>query len=388
MKAKGKFGKLALLAVATSLLSLSTLATAESDAALGIRASAATVPTNIPGIHTYAEPPKGFNPVTATDEELATYGFPPRPDKQAEPGHYAMWERAMKAAKIRWNGELKPLPGREHAPVPAGSSPLPEAVQSETSAPQRISTVNASGVMLTNKQTKWSNKASFDDISTIMTVPTAELPFDISSCTASDYKEFSFVGIDSMVSAMGDSLGEFIPGVQGGVYADVPCGGGGPPFYYAEFGWQYPLSRGFAVNPGDVFTAEVVVSGGSSATAYLEDLTTQTFSSYSMSTPGVIGQNADWIVFRPCCTGSNNDPFPLANTASIFFNGGWADEGGSAGKQLYPGSQASSTYILTMTDDGGDQNIETVNQGSSGYEGRHALFFNTDACAFVPGCTP
>ena len=282
-----KFAQLAVLAIVLGLLlSLSTLAVAESEAARAIRASAATVPTNIPGIRTYAEPPKGFNPVSATDVDLATYGFPARPDKQAEPDHYALWERAMKAAKVRWNGELKTLPGSRPGMSPAGSSPLPEAVQSETSGPQRISTVNASGVMLTNKQTKWSNKASFDDISTIMTVPTAELPFDISSCTAPDYKEFSFVGIDSMVLAMGDNLDEFIPGVQGGVYGDVPCGGGGPPFYFAEFGWQYPLSRGFAVNPGDVFTTEIVISGGSSAIAYLEDLTTQTFSSYSMSTPG------------------------------------------------------------------------------------------------------
>ena len=111
MKAQGKFGRLAVLAAATSLLSLSTIAAAETDAARAIRASAATVPTNIPGIHTYAEPPKGFNPVTATDVELATYGFPVRPDKQAHPNEYTQWERHMKLAKTRWNGELRALPG-------------------------------------------------------------------------------------------------------------------------------------------------------------------------------------------------------------------------------------------------------------------------------------
>jgi hypothetical protein len=68
MRTRSKFAKLAVLEVMCSLLlSLSTVASAESDAARAIRAYAATVPTNIPGIHTYAEPPKSFNPVNATD---------------------------------------------------------------------------------------------------------------------------------------------------------------------------------------------------------------------------------------------------------------------------------------------------------------------------------
>jgi hypothetical protein len=124
-------------------------ASAESDAVRAIRASAATIPPNIPGIYTYAAPPKSFNPVTATDEELATYGFPPRPDKKTNPGQYAMWERAMIAAKIRWNGQLKPVPG-VHGMISPGSSPLPEAAQPETAGPKQISTNNASGVIVSS----------------------------------------------------------------------------------------------------------------------------------------------------------------------------------------------------------------------------------------------
>jgi hypothetical protein len=41
-----------------------------------------------------------------------------------------------------------------------------------------------------------------------------------------------------------------------------------------------------------------------------------------------------------------------------------------------------------MTDDEGDQKIETVSQGSTGYEGQHSLFFNTTGCAYTSGCTP
>ncbi len=47
-----------------------------------------------------------------------------------------------------------------------------------------------------------------------------------------------------------------------------------------------------------------------------------------------------------------------------------------------------STDILTMTDDAGEQDIETVFQGSSGFEGEHALLFYTSNCAPQGGCTP
>src|ERR1700735_2039798 len=44
---------------------------------------AGTVSTNIAAVHAYPDPPQGFNPLTATDQELASYGFPttPPPDE-------------------------------------------------------------------------------------------------------------------------------------------------------------------------------------------------------------------------------------------------------------------------------------------------------------------
>jgi hypothetical protein len=386
MKTQDKFAKLVALAVlGTLLLSLSTLATAESDTVRALYVSAANVPTNIPGIRTYAEPPKGFNPLTATDVELATYGFPPRPDKQAEPDYYAAWERAMKAAKIRWNGELKPVLDGEHAVISATSSVSPDAVDSEA-VHLYSADVNGSGVVLQNKQSTWSSKNSFDYVYADATVPTAELPFGNSTCTANDYKTFIFVGIDSSIPAVGSNLYGLTPGLQGGFYGVVPCPtSSGAPFYFAEFGWQYPLSRGFAVSPGDVVFSFVQAFGPTSGSVYIEDITAATGASYSITTSGLVGQNAGWLVMRPCCVPSTDELYPLANTNSIFMTGAAATGSSSA---YYPGSQAASTILLTMTDDGDDQNIETVNQGSTGYEGLHSLFFNTTGCAAAYGCTP
>src|ERR1700728_4540668 len=76
MQTQSRSAMLALLVIAGSLLvSLSTFATAQSDAVRAIYVSTATVRTNIPGIHSYAEPPKEFDPVTATDVELATVTY-------------------------------------------------------------------------------------------------------------------------------------------------------------------------------------------------------------------------------------------------------------------------------------------------------------------------
>ncbi|MGA9528160.1 MAG: G1 family glutamic endopeptidase [Terriglobales bacterium] len=389
MHIQDKFAKLAVVIAGSLLIGISTSAKAEADKASPLNVSAATVPTSVPGVRTYIQPPQGFNPLTATAVELATYGFPPRPDKQADPDRYASWAQAMASARIRWNGEVEPVSvspsvRTQHVTVPALSSPLPE--DTPPNGPQYQSNVNAAGVILTNKLTKWSDKASFNQVESIMSVSKAQAPSSYGSCT-SDYKEFSFAGIDSSYPSLNSTFDTLTPGLQAGVYGDVPCSDGtaGTPFYYAEFGWMYPLSRGFAVNPGDVFWAFVQASGGSSGSVYLEDLTTQVYASYSISTPGLVGHNVDWLVFTPCCTAAS-DPFPLANTAAVFFDEASALTG--SGGLFDAGSQTSSTLILTMFDQGGGGETEFVYQGSGGYEGKYALNFHTTGCAAEGGCTP
>ena len=389
MKTQSKFAKLAILILTGSLLlSVSTLANAKSDALAAIYTSAATVPTNIPGMHTYAEPPKGFNPVAATDVELATYGFPPLPDKQANPGHYALWERAMQAARIRWNGELKSLPGGGQGMNQSSRSPLPEAVHPNAS-PAQVQTVNASGVMLFNKQTKWG-KASFNNVYTEISVPVAELAFDYSGIGCSDvgFSQVNAAGIDAFSPTTETNNPAIVPNLQGGVVEEVSCEGNAS--YYAFAAWENPFTpvAAFAVNPGDTFYTEVLAFGPSTnGSVFIEDMTTLTYNSYSISAPGIIGFSANWLVYRYCCDGPNPyGLFPLANTISTFFDYGAAENGNGA--IFYPGSQASSTEILTMMDDGGDQETEIVNQGSSGYEGEHALYFQTVGCAYSGGCTP
>jgi hypothetical protein len=371
------------LALATAV---SVFATEPDEAVKNIYLAAANKPTNIAGIHTFAEPPKGFNPITASDAELATYGFPLRPDKQLEPDHYALWKRAMRAAKIRWNGELEPLPALGHGMMSASANMTQTATA--PTGPKHLSTINGSGVSLTNALTKWSSTGSFKDIWTVITVPTAQLPFaNGAGCTASTFVSVSLAGIDARLLFLQPGW-VVIPELSGGVESLVDCSGNAAYYAYAEWGTG---ALPFQLNPGDLFYTEVHASGPSvPGWVYLEDLTTLTYGTYTVDPdPSVplIGNSAQWMVERPCCSGPGPaGTWPLADNIGVSFEGAAVQNG--AGRLFYPGSQAGTTYVLTMMDDRSTQNIELVNQGSGGFQGQHSLFFETTGCAYAGGCTP
>jgi hypothetical protein len=172
--------------------------------------------------------------------------------------------------------------------------------------------------------------------------------------------------------------------LQAGIYSDVPCNG--TPFYYAELEYgDGGVSGVFPVNPGDVVDVTVEGLPGTSY-VYLDDVTSQTYGSYTIATPNIVGKSANWIVERLCCTGSL--PYPLANTIGITFQAAGAQTQAQFdspyGEDV--GSQASSTRILTMMDNNGETGIEVVTQGSAGAEGLHGLYFQTTGCAFLGDC--
>ncbi len=343
----------------------------------------ATVATNIPRIQMFADAPSGFDPVTAGDADLAAYGFPPRPDPSAEPDHYALWKRAMGAAKIHWHGALKPVT------TPKGPSDselnvetlTPEAT---TSSPAKPASKNWGGVVLTKALSTWNSGQSFRDIYSEMTVPVGQPPFD-SACDA--YYARTFAGLNGYVKNSrvqpGAGQGALIGGFQTATFCSSD-----DTTYVAIFGWEPGYLQGaFPVNPGDVVYTEVSAPGQGIFNSYLfiEDLTTLTYDAYSVPVDYTfIGNSAEWVVERPCCE-STGVPYPLVNGISQYFDGGAALD--NAGHTLYPGSQASSTQVLTMRDDTGDQVILEVDAGSAGYEGLHGVQLVTTGCAFTGGCT-
>jgi hypothetical protein len=91
---------LAVATVTVLIVSFTTLAVAQrvsSEDRNAIFAAAPRIQTSVKGVTVIAGPPKGFNPLTATNRELLSYGLPQAPDKTVEEGAYRQWAKAMSA---------------------------------------------------------------------------------------------------------------------------------------------------------------------------------------------------------------------------------------------------------------------------------------------------
>ena len=49
---------------------------------------------------TYPQPPPGFDPLMASDKQLARYGFPPRPDARGAPESYRHWRSLVLVPRV------------------------------------------------------------------------------------------------------------------------------------------------------------------------------------------------------------------------------------------------------------------------------------------------
>jgi len=368
---------------ATFMLSTTTLAKAQSDAVRSIYAWGATVPTNIEGVHTYPAPPAGFNPLTATDEELATHGFPPRPNKQADPSHYDIWARAMMAARIRPTGDLRPIPSSGRQGMGLGQAAAPLVAQTVT-GPTQLTSTQFSGVASTNKLTKWNTKISFADVFGTFTLPTVQSPFGL-DCVG-DYDLQTWIGID------GFGPGQSYLALGGGILMDCQIEDGVRfSDFYAIVAWEPQEFYGSLFpNPGDIMYVETfsTLGGRNPVNVFIEDLTQLTYQSFSITatheTPPLIGNSAEWTVGVRKFDGTGDTP--LANTIGIFFGG--AEAYTANGHQFFPGSTSPLTEVFTLLDPTGTQAIEIVSSGSSGSQGKYSLWFQTTGCAYSGGCAP
>src|SRR5689334_20702920 len=55
----------------------------------------------------YPQPPRSFDPLSATDTELANYGIPPRPDPKKAPTVFRHWKKIVAVPRVT-NGQLQP----------------------------------------------------------------------------------------------------------------------------------------------------------------------------------------------------------------------------------------------------------------------------------------
>jgi hypothetical protein len=288
------------------------------------------VPTNLAGVSAFAAPPEGFDLTTASDEELADWGFPPRPDQTSSPSDYAHWVRVTAALKTRI------VPQLEQTTIYHG--PIRLAPQAETIDESTLNSYQWSGYA-TFSGAKSYGSSSFYSVWSDMVVPVAEQAFN--ACSGQwDYGS-SWVGIDGWGSS--DVL-------QGGVEFDAYCSGNvTEPFYSAWYEW-YPAAAvritNFATVPGDdVFVNVWQVNSTTAAAIFINYNTGESVELGILAPAGtkLVGNSAEWVTERPLL--STGLP-SLTNYVNEVF---WDAEATTKKKaKYYPGS--SSAKQINMLD--------------------------------------
>ena len=287
----------------------------------------------------YPAPPAGFDPVAASDAELAQYGLPPRPD-QNEPVLYAHWQKMVTGPQTRLTN-----PTVQTTNLINGTA---IGRQDQLSIGNTVATnsSNWSGYALTaaNGTFKSNNSFVFGE----WVVPAV----GVDNCSYSPYAASQWVGID----------GAFISGdvLQAGT-AETACGTS----YVAWYEWfttgctgsstSYPCYQtnvSMAVNPGDIVATEVwYTSSAPQGHAYMYNYQTQQSFSVAFYQPAgssgsaYEGNTVEWVAEQPGLVGGGLED--LANYVAALMNIAYAYNG----SYFYPASSPSgtTTYNITMT---------------------------------------
>jgi len=283
--------------------------------------------TNLPGVTTFATPPAGFDHTTASDYELARYGFPPRPNEMMEPAAFASWKRAMQASKERILPRLEPSQ-KSHGPARMMNS--------------NGTSNNWSGVVDFGGATSYNHSDSFHLIAMDYVVPAATQAYGV--CAGSTVYSSTWIGIDGWGST--DVL-------QAGTDSDAYCGQGGVSSSYTAWIEWYPYPEvrisNFPVAPGDDLYIAVWNTSATQGNAYFVNYRTNFAGTVQFTAPSgttLVGNSAEWVVERP---GVNGGLATLANYVSDYLSNCHASTWNSVSYE--PGSP--SAMQLTMLDDNG-----------------------------------
>jgi len=327
------FRVLAAVALVAALCGFSSRARAQTRPSSGSAGSAINL-TSIPGTIAYAQPPSGFDPMSASDTELEQYGFPPRPDPESAPQAYALWHKLVSTPQTRIaNPQLQPT-NTYHRPV-QDLTPQSEITTSQASP---YTSSNWSGYTVAASAGTFAVDQAA--VYTEYIVPIAQQA--AGSCSGSWDYSAQWIGFDGFGS--GDVL-------QAGSEANALCAGGNTSTqYYGVYEW-YPNGAvkilNFKVKPGDVMGLEVWYTQASpSGHLYFINYTTQKSVTIGFGQPAgttFYGNSVEWIVERPTL-GSNYAT--LSHYVAAPFNNTYAL---ANGMYYYPGSSpAGAIYDITM----------------------------------------
>jgi hypothetical protein len=270
-------------------------------------------------------PPPGFDPLTAPQADLATYGIVPRPDPVHQPELFHNWLRIFAPPMVFVNP--KPRVRHSHSLI----TPNPVIHQSTMDAgASRVSTSrNWSGAFIVPTE-----DTMFVLVAGLWTVPSVSLPPPAYLETGKNpYVCSTWVGLDGQRRYLNSSL------PQTGTMQFLTVPPSAPPqteviaffqWWDRETGGTFLGLTGLSVRPGDVMIGAVWAKTETTAIAYLRNVTTGhmaivgansavvTLSSGPKVELTISGATAEWILERPMVPGTKDlYPFPTYSTTTF-----------------------------------------------------------------------
>jgi hypothetical protein len=285
----------------------------------------------------YADPPKGFDPVAASETERAQYGFPPAPDR-SEAAAYASWLKMVTTRQTRLKDAKTQVTDFRHT----------TAMNEETPG------VAANGFAANNNT--WSGYAVIAPNNTFTSTNNQVYAQWVvpavggENCADAPIQSSQWIGLDGW-NGPEDVL-------QAGT-AITACGTS----YVAWYEWYtkgcsgnsptlpcYQTNVSLAVNPGDLIDVQVwYTTAADNGHAYILNVTSGVSVSVSFNQPsgvagsGYKGATVEWVVERPSL---GNVPVNLANYESVVMNEARAQ---GVNGTYYPSSSPAGTTIWNIT---------------------------------------
>ena len=241
------------------------------------------IDTNLSGIRTFNKPPDGFDPLTASKEELIRHGFPLPPDPRRAPKQAVhFWRMAMGRAKHHVVPNLRVIPDRRRAKSKGIGGPGHDTDYA-----------NWCGTVVYNPT------LTAYGIYGAWTIPAVQVPPGDANFL---YWSSIWIGLDGgNASGSQDCL-------QAGTEQDI-----GDPSVYEDPNWPFPYYcwyqwypgspvgvTNFPVTPGQTVLVLITSSvGGQGANVQFLNLNSGVFTSVVFFAPGatrLVGDSAEWIL--------------------------------------------------------------------------------------------
>jgi peptidase A4-like protein len=261
-----------------------------------------TVMTQVRFVRFFLQPPdpEGFNPLTATPEELERYGIPPKPDPDRQPALTRFWTE-MYSPPLVFVAPPIEVPG--------------------TSDFKTESSLNWSGAYITPR-----NGQQFTEVHAAWEIPHVTVPAGGSE--SAEYRSSCWIGVDGSKSYFDSSLPQL------GTGQFVKNDPAAAPYYHTWCQWWLrdnpqtfiPLTLSVRIAPGQRVMASLRFWSKTEMHGIIVNRTTGEILPFIMEAPTdtasnmklkVSGATAEWIVERPA--DEKNEPYALPDYGTVRF---------------------------------------------------------------------